>query len=587
MRVRRWALFLVLPLVASCRVNRSDPRSVSSSSDVLARQDRDWFTERAADAGLDFVHNNGMSGEFYYAEIMAPGIGLIDYDNDGDLDVFLVQGSKLGAGRSPGSGLASLAGSSRLEGRLYRNDLDVRPDGTRTLRFTDVTAASGIAARGYGMGVAAADFNNDGCVDLLITNLGPNQLYRNNCDGSFTDVSAALGPAPAGPTWSVSASFFDYDRDGWLDLFIGHYVTYSVAMNIRCFLPSGGPNYCPPQVYRAQPSTLYHNNRDGTFSDVTAAAGMATEFGPTLGVSTADFNGDGWIDIYVANDGQPNQLWINQRNGTFKNTALLSGTAVGEAGTAKSSMGVDASDFDNDGDEDLLVTTLTGQGSDLFVNDGSGSFTEQGAPAGIRAPSLPLTGFGVGWLDIDNDGWLDILSVNGAVSRDPERPKELFSLEQRLQLLRRAGNGRFEDVSGQAGGAFRRSEVGRGAAFGDIDNDGKTDVIVANDAGPVRLLINTLESAHHWVGLRLVGLDPPRDMLGARVEIVRSHGPTLWRRARSDGSYASANDPRVIAGLGASDERPTVNVRWPSGRAEVFTDVAVDRYTTLTEGRGR
>jgi hypothetical protein len=528
-----------------------------------------------------------MSGEFYYAEIMAPGIGLIDYDNDGDLDVFLVQGRMLGDARSPGPKLASPAGSPPLEGRLYRNDLDVRPDGTRTLRFTDVTAASGIAARGYGMGVAAADFNNDGCVDLLITNLGPNQLYRNNCDGSFTDVSTALGRAPAGPTWSVSASFFDYDRDGWLDLFIGHYVTYSVAMNIRCFLPSGGPNYCPPQVYRAQPSTLYHNNRDGTFSDVTAASGMATEFGPTLGVSTADFNGDGWIDIYVANDGQPNQLWINQRNGTFKNTALLSGTAVGEAGTAKSSMGVDASDFDNDGDEDLLVTTLTGQGSDLFVNDGSGSFTEQGAPAGIRAPSLPLTGFGVGWLDIDNDGWLDILSVNGAVSRDTGRPKEPFSLGQRLQLLRRAGNGRFEDVTGQAGAAFQRSEVGRGAAFGDIDNDGKTDVIVANDAGPVRLLINTLESAHHWVGLRLVGLDPPRDMLGARVEIVRSHGPTLWRRARSDGSYASANDPRVIAGLGASDERPTINVRWPSGRTEVFTDVAVDRYTTLTEGRGR
>ena len=579
---------VVLVLLTGCRAGRGDnPRPPASSAEAVSSERGDWFTDRAAEAGLDFSHFNGMTGEFYYAEIMAPGAGLIDYDNDGDLDVFLVQGRMLEAGKSPGLALVPPKGSQSLEGRLYRNDLEVHADGTRTLRFTDVTAASGIKARGYGMGVAAADFNNDGCVDLLITNLGPNQLYRNNCDGTFTDVSTALGAAPAGPSWSVSASFLDYDRDGWLDLFIGHYVTYSLTMNIRCFLPSGGPNYCPPQVYRAQPSTLYHNNRDGTFSDVTAAAGMATEFGPTLGVSTADFNGDGWIDIYVANDGQPNQLWINQHNGTFTNTALLSGTAVGEVGTAKSSMGVDAGDFDNDGDEDLLVTTLTGQGSDLFVNDGAGVFSEQGAPAGVRTPSLPLTGFGVGWLDIDNDGWLDILSVNGAVSRDPQRPKEPFSLQQRRQLLHRVENGRFEDVTGRAGEVFQLAEVGRGAAFGDIDNDGRTDVVVANDAGPVRLLINTLANRYHWIGLRLVGLTPPRDMLGARVGIVRSHGAAIWRRARSDGSYASANDPRVLVGLGASDERPSVSVRWPSGRTETFTDVAVDRYTTLAEGRGR
>ena len=233
-----------------------------------------------------------------------------------------------------------------------------------------MTEASGIDARGYGMGVATGDFNNDGCVDLYLTNLGPNQLLRNNCDGTFTDVSKQSGTDD--PGWGVSAAFLDYDRDGWLDLFVGNYVDYSIETNIRCFMLAGGPNYCPPQVYRAQPSKLYHNNRDGTFSDVTAAAGLATEFGPALGVSTADFNGDGWIDIYVANDGQPNQLWINQHDGTFKNTGLLSGTAFGGEGKAKSSMGVDAGDFDNDGDEDLFVTELTGQGSDLYVNDGSG-----------------------------------------------------------------------------------------------------------------------------------------------------------------------------------------------------------------------
>jgi hypothetical protein len=608
MRVVPWALLLALVSVADCRNARSDGRPPTPAAASPQNQDQEWFTDRAADAGLDFVHFNGMSGELYYSEIMAPGVGLLDYDNDGDLDVFLVQGQMLGTGKAVGQALFPPRGPSPLEGRLYRNDLVVHADGTRTLRFTDVTEASGIKARGYGMGVTAGDFNNDGCVDLFITNLGPDQLLRNNCDGSFTDVSnvAFIGGsnvvgAPHAsplqrpePSWSVSASFLDFDRDGWLDLFVGHYVSYSIETNIRCFLQSGGPNYCPPQVYRAQPSKLYHNNRDGTFTDVTAAAGMATEFGPTLGVSTADFNGDGWIDIYVANDGQPNQLWINQHDGTFKNTGLLSGTAIGDEGKAKSSMGVDAGDFDNDGDEDLIVTTLSGQGSDVYVNNGAGVFEEQSARTGIRAPSLPLTGFGVGWMDLDNDGWLDILSVNGAVTRDPQRPKELFSLQQRKQLLRNLGNGRFEDVTARAGAAFQLSDVGRGAAFGDIDNDGDTDVIVASDAGPVRLLINNIGSRNHWMGLRLASMPVPqsaarsgRDMLGARAGIMRKDGVTLWRRARSDGSYASASDPRVLAGLGSSAAALTVKVLWPSGRIEEFANVAVDRYTTLTEGGGR
>jgi len=566
-------------LVAGCGAQNHGALPQSSRPDVA--DPAAWFAERATETGLDFVHVNGMSGQLYYAEIIAPGVGLLDYDNDGDLDVFLVQGHALGAANGGTAG-----GSTPPEGRLYRNDLEVHADGSRTMHFTDVTEASGIKARGYGMGVAAGDFNNDGCVDLLITALGPEQLYKNNCDGTFSDVSTVLGPRRAGPTWSVSASFLDFDRDGWLDLFVGHYLTYSIETNIRCFLPSGGPNYCPPQVYRAQPSVLYHNNRDGTFTDVTAAAGMATEYGPALGVSTADFNGDGWIDIYVANDGQPNQLWINQHDGTFRNTALLAGVAVGDGGTAKSSMGVDAGDFDNDGDEDLLVMTLTGQGSDLFVNDGSGVFVEQSARAGIRAATLPLTGFGGGWLDIDGDGWLDVLSVNGRVTRDPARPGDLFSLPQRRQLLRHVANGRFEDVTAQAGAGFQRPDVGRGAAFGDLDNDGRPDVVVANDAGPVRLFVNTAGSRQHWIGLRLIGT-APRDMLGARVHIVGSHGQSVWRRARADGSYASANDPRVLAGLGAASDLPAVTVIWPSGKTETFSSVPIDRYTTLREGTGR
>ena len=331
-----------------------------------------------------------MSGKFYYPEIIGSGAAMFDMDNDGDLDVFLVQ--------------------YQGQSRLFRNDLS-----GGKLSFTDVTEKSGIVSRGGGMGVAAGDFNNDGCVDLYLTNRGPNQLFRNNCDGTFTDVSAQSRTAGADSKWSVSAAFLDYDRDGWLDLFVGNYLNWSEAASTPCFGPSGRPDYCSPNTYQPQQSRLYHNNHDGTFTDVTAAAGLAVDFGPALGVTTADFNGDGWIDFYVANDGQPNQLWINQHDGTFKNVGLLSGTALSAHGKAKAGMGVDAGDIDNDGDEDLLVTDLTGEGNDLYVNNGSGLFEEQSARSGLGPASRAYTGFGAAWFDIDNDGWLDTLIVNGAV----------------------------------------------------------------------------------------------------------------------------------------------------------------------------
>ena len=559
---------------------------------------QEWFTDRARESGLDFVHFNGMAGGFYFPETIPPGVALLDYDGDGDLDVFVAQGQMLGK-RALSEALYPPQGP--LTSRLYRNDLDVHPDGTRTLRFTDVTDASGIVVHGYAMGAATGDFNNDGCVDLYVTNLERSQLLRNNCDGTLTDVSAQSGTEDRG--WSVSAAFVDYDRDGWLDLFVGNYVNYSVETDKPCVHPIGSLlDYCPPSLYRAQPNHLYHNNRDGTFTDVTAAAGMAREFGPALGVSTADFNGDGWIDIYVANDGEPNQLWINQRDGTFTNTALLAGAALGSSGEAKASMGVDAGDFDQDGDEDLFITELAREGHDLYVNDGSGIFEERAAHAGIRLPSLPYTGFGAAWIDFDNDGWLDILTVNGAVRHTAEAlaRNEKFSLQQQKQLFRNLGNGQFADVTEQAGAVFQAPEVSRGAAFGDIDNDGDTDVVVANDSGPTRLLINNIGNRKHWVGLRLLGRQrrpsassgrpepvEGRDMVGARVAIVRATGPTLWRRARADGSYASANDPRVLAGLGDSAKISKVRVQWPGGNAEEWTDVPIDRYTTLKEGEGR
>jgi hypothetical protein len=387
----------------------------------------------------------------------------------------------------------------------------------------------------------------------------------------------------------VSAAFLDYDRDGWLDLYVGSYLRYTIAGATKCFSPSGARDYCTPNSYKPLPGRLFHNNRNGTFTDTTAASRIASEFGPALGVSTADFNGDGWIDLYVANDSQPNQLWINQHDGTFRNTALLAGAALTQEGKAEASMGVDAGDFDNDGDEDLFVTEQTGEGHNLFVNDGSGSFDDRSARSGLAAASLGYTGFGTAWFDYDNDGWLDLLTANGAVqtiqalaqARDP------FPLHQRKQLFHNLGNGRFEDVTASAGAVFQLSEVGRGAAFGDIDNDGDTDIVIANNNGPLRLLINNVGNRKHWVGLRLVAGSRPRDVLGARVAIVRRNGPTLWRRARADGSYASASDPRVLAGLGNSTETPTVRVTWPDGRTDEWANTAIDRYTTLTETRGK
>jgi hypothetical protein len=589
----RQLMLVALVLVTGCsRTSREVAPAGQERSPVA--DGNDWFTDQANASGLDFVHFNGMSGKLYYPEPMAPGVAMFDYDNDGDLDLYLVQGEMLGPGRI---GEATFPPKGPLGDRLYRNDLVVHPDGTRTVHFTDVTEGSGIHPHGYGMGVATGDVNNDGCVDLYLTGLGRNQLYRNNCDGTFTDVSKQSRTGDA--AWSVSAAFLDYDRDGWLDLYVGNYLRYRLDENIRCFAPTGAPDYCPPASYKPVPDRLYHNNRDGTFTDVTAPAGIGREFGPALGITTADFNGDGWIDIYVANDGLDNQLWLNQHDGTFKNTALLAGVALADQGKAEASMGVDAGDFDNDGDEDLFVAELTGQGSNLYVNDGSGTFEDQSIRSGLGPATVPYTGFGTAWFDFDNDGWLDLLTVNGAVEtiQALAQAHDKYPLHQRKILFRnlgnasRRGNGapgvRFEDVSDKGGAVFTLSEVGRGLAFGDIDNDGDTDVLIGNNSGPARLLVNNVGNHKHWLGLRLVGGTRARDMLGARVEIVRANGSKLWRRARADGSYASANDPRVLVGLGDSAEAPSlVRVRWPDGRSEEWTHIVVDRYTTLQQGHG-
>jgi hypothetical protein len=474
---------------------------------------------------------------------------------------------------------------SRLTARLFRNDLQAGADGAPVLKFTDITASSGLETRSYGLGVATGDIDNDGLVDLLVTGFDRYQLFRNLGGGTFADVTASSG-VRGEPGVTVAATFVDYDRDGWLDLYVGYNVDYALARERPCPNMAGARDYCPPQIYGGRPDHLYRNLGGGRFVDVSRSALVGGTFGPALGVVTADFNLDGWIDIYVANDGEPNLLWMNQRNGTFKDTGMPAGAALTAEGKAEASMGVDAGDFDGDGDEDLVMTELTGQGSNLYVNDGSGSFHDASAASAIGPLSMAYTGWGTNWIDFDNDGWLDVLAVNGTIVAAEGRAGEPFPYDQRKVLFRNPGAGRFENVTSHAGAAFAASEAGRGAAFGDVDNDGDTDVIVGNDAGRLRLFVNRVGNRHHWLGLRVVGRHG-RDALGARVGVTRSDGTMLWRRVGTDGSYASANDPRVLVGLGRASSPPEVSVQWPDGHTERWSGVAVDRWTTLVEGTGR
>jgi len=575
----------LMVLAAVTTVSCGGSKAPATTTTTSTAQDESYFVEEAAAAGIDFVHFNGMSGEYYYPEIMAPGVGLFDFDNDGDLDLYLVQSQMLGKGKTIKDALFPPKGP--LKDRLYRNDLTVGADGKRTLHFTDVTEQAGINIQTYGMGVAAADVDNDGFVDIYRTGLTEGVLLHNNGNGTFTDITAKSGTANKGG-WGVSAAFVDIDRDGWLDLFVGNYLLYSVEGDIDCLSVTGQHDYCPPNSYRPQPSKLYRNKGDGTFVDITKTALVGGAYGPALGVSTADFNNDGWMDIYVGNDGMPNQLWINQKNGTFKDMAFLNGAAVNGQGNSEASMGVDAGDYDNDGDEDIFITNWLAQMNILYQNQGNAVFEDRKAASGLGAPSLAKTGFGTAWLDFDNDSWLDLMTLNGSVSmiEAQARAKDPFPLKMLNQLFRNLGNGRFEDVSARGGEPFKLLDVSRGAAFGDIDNDGDEDVVVGTANGPTRLFINNVGNKNHWLGLRLIGVGG-RDMIGARVSIVRPSGPTIWRRSRSDGSYASANDPRVLVGLGTSTAPVTVRVQWPDGKMEEWADQAIDRWTTLKQGSGK
>ena len=556
--------------LAACGPDKADRGAAKTTATPL-------FADVTAQTGVGFRHMNGMSGEFYYPEIIGSGVALFDYNNDGRLDMLVLQGEPLAPGK---------ASAGTCTARLYRNDFVENADGTRTIKFTDVTEASRLCTHGYGMGVAVGDIDNDGFIDVFITHFGAtNQLFRNNGDGTFTDMTKKAGVAGDGH-WGSSATFFDFDRDGHLDLFVANYVDYALEKNQRCYASTSARDYCAPSAYKHVPGILYRNRGDGTFEDVSARAGITGAYGAGLGVMAVDLDGDGWPDLYIANDGNPNQLWINQKNGTFKNEAEIRGSAVNADGAAEAGMGMDIADIDGDGTEDIFLTHLTREKSTLFFNRGGGIFEDRSIEAGVAAPSIPFTGFGTAFLDYDNDGWLDIVAANGAVHliEDLRQNGDPFALHQKKQLFHNRGNGKFEESTQQGGAAFELSEVGRGLAVGDIDNDGGIDFVVNNNNGTLRVFRNQVASAVPWLGLRLV--TGKRDAYGARVELQRKGLPPIWRRVRADGSYLSANDPRVLIGLGTHPQIDSLTVHWPDGASERFPPPPPGRYTTLAQGSG-
>lgn len=526
------------------------------------------FADMAGVSGLTFDHDTGAEGEHYFPEIMGSGCGLLDYDGDGDLDVYFVQGGPIGTGGP---------------NRLFRNELDPE-DPNGTLRFTDVTEIAGVGDTGYGMGCAVGDYDNDGFADLFVTNFGESRLYRNAGDGTFRETTTEARLRVNG--WATSASFTDFDGDGHLDLFVGLYVKYRLGSNWDCKTATGEPDYCGPLNYPPAQSRLFRNDGAGQFEDVTASAGLMGSQRHTLGVACGDLDGDGRTDIFVANDGDGNQLWINQGDFRFVDRATMAGTAYSSAGQGEAGMGVAIGDADLDGDDDVFITHLAGEKNTLYSMQRPGVFEDLTARSGLAAPSLPMTGFGTEWIDYDNDGRLDLFATNGAVTRILDQPQNDYPFRQSDQLFRNMGGGRFEDVSANAGESFSRPAVGRGAAFGDIDNDGDVDIVVSYSNGPARLLINTVGQRRPWLRVRTVGTRSNRDGIGARVTLKDLRGVRRHRHVHRDGSYLSAGDVRVHFGLGGIGNADQVIVEWPTGRREAWSVANVNTELTLTEGRG-
>jgi enediyne biosynthesis protein E4 len=568
--VKLGALLVFLGLLLSCK--SSPPVKVPLFEDV------------AKQSGLDFWQYSGATGEFLLPEMVGSGAALIDYDNDGDLDVFLVQGAPVDP---QGKALVPLPSGWKPGNRLFRNNLV--PGGK--LSFTDVTDAAGVGHADKGMGVTAGDYDNDGNIDLYVTNYGRNILYRNNGNGTFTDVTAAAGVASSG--WSTSAAFVDYDRDGFLDLAVVHYVEFYPR---PCYSPQGSKDYCGPSPFEGSVTQLYRNMGNGKFKDVTAETGLNAKKGPGLGILTGDFGGDGYPAFMVANDGAANHLWISQPRSpqakpgdrVFHEDGIAHGLAYASDGKPRAGMGIANGDLYGDGGEAIVVTNIPTEAFTLFQKQPNGDFVDSTEQSGLSHISLPYTGFGVGLLDIWNRGLLDMFSANGAVKAMLAEQGEPFPYRERKLLLRNLGKGKgFEDITASAGPAFEPAEVSRAAAFGDVNNDGGTDILVTNNNGPARLLLNTAPGRGHWILVHLEGHRTNRSGYGSVVELIRKDGTSVKRYARGDGSYLAANDTRVHFGLGSSTDAVRIQVHWLAGACEVWDQIAVDRVFNLREGGGK
>jgi len=559
----RLALVFLAALCCACRGERPTEVVETGEQRTPAAAGRTWFTEVTKEMRLDFTHDSGVDGSYFFPEHVGSGGVLFDYDNDGDLDLYLINSGSHG----------EASGANPAVNRLYRQESDGR--------FTDQTERSGLGDPGYGMGAAIGDYDGDGDPDIYLTNYGPDRLYRNNGNGNFTDVSQVAGLGNA--RWGTAACFFDAERDGDLDLYVVTYVHHDQPK--RCTDDAGRPEYCGPAAFRGEPDLLYRNNGDGTFSEVQNWAATGTVANKGLGVVCTDLDGDGLDDIYVANDGEKNELWINRGSLRFEDRSLLLGAGLNEMGKAEASMGIAIGDVDGDRDLDLFLTHLDRETNTLYHNLGEGGFEDATATAALGPESLPFTGFGTVFFDADLDGDLDLLVVNGRVRRGPpiagavplgaNRPEYWRNYAEPNLLFENLGDLRFENRSAAAGELCRRVEVSRAALAGDLDRDGDLDVVVTNCNGPARLYRNNIGDGGSWLQARVLQASGG-DALGAIVSI-EFDGRTLAAPVTSALSYLSAVEPAVHFGLGGADTVERLEIRWPDAKRQLLEQLPARR----------
>ncbi len=532
------------------------------------------FADATARAGITFRHQASRTSQKYLPESMSGGVAMLDYNNDGRLDLFFVNGALL---RDPmPAGVQPDKSDPKFWNRLYRNN----GDGT----FTDVTQRAGVQGHSYGMGAATGDYDNDGFPDLYVTNLGRNILYHNNGDGTFTDVTKQAGVAGGG--WSVGACFVDFDRDGRLDLMVTRYVDWDFSRNPFCGDHKPGYRaYCHPDFFQPVAHILYHNNGDGTFTDVSAKSGIARYPGKGLGVAVNDYNQDGWPDLVVANDSFPQQLFRNNRDGTFTETALQMGLAYDEDGKTFAGMGVDFADYDNDGWPDIFVNALANQRYALYLNKQGESFDYISGPSGVAGITQMHSGWGARFVDYDNDGWKDLFIAQGHVMDNIELTQPSVRYHEPPLLMRNTG-GRFVDVSGSSGEPFRAAISARGMAFGDLNNDGFPDLAINCHDGPPLVLINQGGNGNHWLIVNTIGTKSNRDGIGARLKLVGESGKPQHGYVTTAGSYLSASDKRVHFGLGADRSARLLEITWPAGTVQRIENVKADQVIVVREPAG-